>query len=181
MYQRILAPLDGSKQAESALLLASKLARISNAEITLLRVIEYPFEIFSRCDSHSFINPSQPDEKLLVEKDAFCKEAESYLNRLSSIVEMSVSKVSVEMQECPVVEAILSTVAKSNIDLIVMSTIGNDHNPWMMGARANRVLREAPIPVILIRKESWIPVSDHSRDPETGRQREVWNPLSTLP
>jgi nucleotide-binding universal stress UspA family protein len=180
MYQRILVPLDGSKQAESALLLAAKLARISNAEITLLRVLDYPFEIYSRCDSHSFINPSQPDEKLLVEKDAFCKEAESYLNHLSSIVEMSVSKVSVEIQECPVVEAILSTVAKSKIDLIVMSTIGHDHNPWMMGAITNRILREAPIPVILIRKESWIPVPDHSHTASAG-QHEVLSPHRTLP
>ena len=38
MYQRKLAPLDGSKQAESALLLASELARIYSAELILLRV-----------------------------------------------------------------------------------------------------------------------------------------------
>jgi nucleotide-binding universal stress UspA family protein len=44
MYKKILVPLDGSKQAESALRLASKLARISNAEITLLRVVEYPLK-----------------------------------------------------------------------------------------------------------------------------------------
>ena len=42
MYQRILVPLDGSKHAESALLLASKLARIYKAELALLRVVEYP-------------------------------------------------------------------------------------------------------------------------------------------
>jgi nucleotide-binding universal stress UspA family protein len=180
MYQKILVPLDGSKQAESALLLASKLARISNAEITLLRVVEYPFEIYSRCEPSTFGHPSQPDEKLLAEKDAFCREAENYLKQLASIVEMNVPNVSIEIQECPVVESILNTVSKSEIDLIVMSTIGQDHNTWMMGAIANRILREAPVPVILIRKKSWVLLPDPPRHHQVSKQEEAWIHPSTL-
>lgn len=180
MYQKILVPLDGSKQAESALLLASKLARISNAEITLLRVVEYPFEIYSTRDPHNFLNPTQSDQKLLAEKDSFCKEAENYLKQLASIVELSVSNVSTEIQECPVVEAILIMVQKFGIDLIVMSTIGQDNNTWMLGAVANRILREAPVPVILLRKKSWIPLPDLSRYQEVSRQTEAWIHPSTL-
>jgi nucleotide-binding universal stress UspA family protein len=174
MYQKILVPLDGSKQAESALLLASKLARIGNAEITLLRVVEYPFEMYSTCDPHDFLKPGHLDEKLFARKNAFCKEAEDYLKRLASTIEMSVSKVSLEIQECPVVDAILSTVAKREIDLIVMSTIGQDHNAWMLGATTNRILREAPVPVILIRKESWVSVPDRSSQQEISTQKEAW-------
>ena len=107
------------------------------------------------------------------EKDAFCREAEDYLKRLASIVEMTVSKVSIEVQECPVVDAILSTIEKSEIDLIVMSTVGQDHNPWLMGAVANRILREAPVPVILIRKESYGSILDHSRQQSASKQNEV--------
>jgi nucleotide-binding universal stress UspA family protein len=180
MYQKILVPLDGSKQAESALRLASKLARISNAEITLLRVVEYPLAIYSTCEPNIFVIPSQQNEKLLAEKDAYCKEAEKYLKQLASIVEMSVSKVSIEIQECPVVEAILNTVQNFDIDLIVMSTIGQDHNPWMVGATTNRILREAPVPVILLRKESWIPLPDPSRRQEASRQTETWIQPGTL-
>jgi nucleotide-binding universal stress UspA family protein len=174
VYQKILVPLDGSKQAESALLLASKLARISDAEITLLRVVEYPFEIYSRCEPSTFGHPSQPDEKLLAEKDAFCREAEHYLKQLASIVEMSGSNVSIEIEECPVVESILNTLVRLKIDLIVMSTIGQDHNSWMMGATTNRVLREAAVPVILLRNESWVSVPDRSRQQEISRQKEAW-------
>ena len=180
MYQKILLPLDGSKQAESALLVASKLARIYNAEMVLLRVVEYPFEIYSRAAPDNFLHSSHPDEKLLAEKDAICKEAEDYLKRVASTVEISVSKVSIEIQECPVVEAILSTAAKSEIDLIVMSTIGQDHNTWMMGATTNRILREAPVPVILIRKESWVSVPDRAHQPEIARQKDAWDHPGTL-
>ena len=172
MYQRILVPLDGSKQAEFALDLASQLAGISNAEITLLRVVEYPYEMYSTCDSSAFVNPNEPDEKPLAEKVTSCREAEEYLEGLASTVEMTVSKVFTEVQECPVVHSILSTVEKSKIDLIVMSTVGQDRNPWLMGSVANRILREAPVPVILIRKESYGSILDGSRRQSASRQNE---------
>ena len=180
MYHKILVPLDGSKQAESALRLASKLARISNAEITLLRVVEYPMEMYSRCDSNTRAYHSPFDEKLQMEKDAFCKEAEAYLKLLASIAEMTVSKVSIEVQECPVVEAILSTTKKSEIDLIVMSAVGQGHNPWMIGAVANRLLRESPVPVVLIGKEPYAPVPDHPRQPGASKQNETTIQPDTL-
>lgn len=172
MYRRILIPLDGSKQAESALHLASQLAGISNAEITLLRVVEYPYAMYSTCDSSNFMNPNQPDEKLLAEKVTFCQEAEDYLKGLASIVELTVPKVSIEVQECPVVHSILSTVEKAKIDLIVMSTVGQDRNPWLTGSVTNRILREAPVPVILIRKESYGSILDGSRRQNASTQNE---------
>ena len=179
MYQRILVPLDGSKQAESALRLASKLARISNAEVTLLRVVEYPYKMYSTCDSSTFTHPNQPDEKLQAEKAAFCREAEDYLKGLASVVEMTVSNVSIEVQEGPVVDSILSTVEESKIDLIVMSTVGQDRNPWLVGSITNRILREAPVPVILIRTESHDPILDSSRQQGTPVQKEAWVHLDT--
>jgi nucleotide-binding universal stress UspA family protein len=180
MYQRILVPLDGSKQAESALRLASKLARISNAEITLLRVVEYPMEMYSRCGSNTLAYASPFDEKLQMEKDAFCKEAEAYLKFLASIVEMTVSKVSIEVQEGPVVDAILNTTKKSEIDLIVMSAVGQGHNPWMIGAVANRLLRESPVPVVLIGKEPYAPVPDHPRQQGVSKRNEAMIQPDTL-
>ena len=180
MYHKILVPLDGSKQAESALRLASKLARISNAETTLLRVVEYPMEMYSRCDSNTLAFPSPLDEKLQLEKDVFCKEAEAYLKHLASIVEMTVSKVSIEVQEGPVVDAILSTTEKLEIDLIVMSAMGQDRNPWMIGAVANRLLRESSVPVVLMSKEPYGPVPDHPRQQGASKQNEAMIQPDTL-
>jgi nucleotide-binding universal stress UspA family protein len=180
MYHKILVPLDGSKQAESALRLASKLARISNTEIILLRVVEYPMEMYSTCDATTLAYPSSFDEKLQKEKDAFCQEAEAYLKLLASIVEMTVSKVSIEVQECPVVDAILSTTKKSEIDLIVISAVGQGHNPWMIGAVANRLLRESPVPVVLIGKEPYVPVPDHPRQQGAPKRNEAMIQPGTL-
>jgi nucleotide-binding universal stress UspA family protein len=176
MYHKILVPLDGSKQAESALHLASMLARISNAEITLLRVVEYPMEMYSSGDLNSRAYPSRFDEKLQMEKDAFCKEAEAYLKLLASILEKNVSKLSVAVQECPVVDAILRTTKKSEIDLIVMSAVGQGHNPWMIGAVANRLLRESPVPVFLLGKMP----HDYPRQQRVSKQNEAMLEPDTL-
>jgi nucleotide-binding universal stress UspA family protein len=180
MYQRILVPLDGSKQAESALPLAGKLGRIFNAEITLLRVVEDPCEMYSKCQSNGHIDPIQPNEKLQAEEDAFCRYAEDYLKQLASIIEMTASQVSIEVQECPVVDAILGTIEKSRIDLIVMSTVGQDDNPWMMGAITNRILREAPVPVILIRNGAYSSIPDRPRQQGTSIQKKAWVHPGTL-
>lgn len=173
MYHKILVPLDGSKQAEFALHLASKLAGISKAEIILLRVVEYPCGLYSAYDSSTFMIPNRPDEKLLAEKNTYCREAEDYLKGLASIVEMTVSKVSIEVQECPVVDSILTTVEKSEIDLIVMSAVGQDRNPWLVGSVTNRILREAPVPVILIRKELHDSILDSSHQQSISVQNKV--------
>jgi nucleotide-binding universal stress UspA family protein len=174
MYQRILVPLDGSKQAESALPLAGKLARIYHAEITLLQVAEYPPEIYSKCHPDTIHDLASTNEQLQAEKAAFCKNAADHLKRLASTIEMAVPKVTIDIQECPVVDAILRTVVNSKIDLIVMSTVGQGKTPWMVGSVTNRILRESPVPVILIRKASYGSATDGHLPQSASAQQDAW-------
>lgn len=177
MYQRILVPVDRSKHAESALFLASQLAGINNAEIVLLHVVEYPFEMYSRRDAYTFAGAKQADQELQTEKDEFYREAKDYLEHLASIVE---TPVSIEIQECPVVDAILSTTKKSKIDLIVMSSIGEDRNQWMVGSTTNRILRKAQVPVILISKGSNGLIPERPHRQKTSIEKEAWGYPGTL-
>lgn len=157
-------PLDGSEHAESVLSLACTLASTSAAEITLLRVVEYPSEVYAGIEySRFYPNPvAEPglDEKMRAKKEAVNGQVKGYLQRLASSLETSAPKVSIEIQEGPVVDAIMSSIMKLKIDLIVMSTTGEDRNPWMMGAIANRILRESLVPVIFMRKEPGDSVPD---------------------
>lgn len=156
MVRRIVVPLDGSEHAESVLSLACTLANTSDAELTLLRIVEYPSEVYSSAGySRFYPNPlAEPGlaEKMRAKKEAVSSQVKGYLQRLASSMEISAPKVSIEIQEGPVVDAILNSIEELEIDLIVMSTTGEDRNPWMMGAIANRILREAQVPVVLLRK-----------------------------
>lgn len=170
MVQRILVLLDGSKQAESALPLACSIASMSDAEITLLRIVEYPSDVFSNtARSRFYPNPAANpdlDKKIQAKKEAISRSVEGYLERLAASIETSTGKVFIEIREGPIVDAILSSTEELEIDLIVMSTTGEHRNPWMMGSIANRILREAQVPVILVRKELCGSVPDRSNPQE---------------
>lgn len=174
MVQKILVLLDGSKQAESALPLACTIASRSDAEITLLRIVEYPSDVFTSTVHSSFYPNSDADpgldEKIRAKKEAISGSVEDYLKRLAARIETSTPNVFIEIREGPIVDAILSSITDLEIDLIVMSTTGEHRNPWMMGAIANRILREAQVPVLLMRKEPGGPVPDRSNLLGTSRQ-----------
>lgn len=174
MYHRILVPLDRSEHAESVISLACTLASRSNAEITLLCVVEYPSELYSSSVYCMFYpNPTGDpglDDKIWQKKEAVHSKVKSYLEGLASRIEISAHKVSIEIQEGPVVLAILSSIENLEIDLVIMSTTGEGCNPWMMGAVANRILREAQVPVIFMRKEPCNMAPDRSDLPSHSKK-----------
>lgn len=157
MVQKILVPVDGSKQAETAFSLACSLTNFRDAEIILLRVVEYPLKIFSgSVDSRTFTNPHlapKLDQKIEPKKKTIQSRAEAYLEQLAASKRNDKRKVSIEIEEGPVVDTILSTIEKLGVNMIVMSSTGKDQNTLMMGSVAGRILREAQVPVILMRDE----------------------------
>jgi nucleotide-binding universal stress UspA family protein len=159
MSKRILVPLDGSEQSEAVLPLVSTLANISDAEIILLRVAEYPYSLYSRCYDYP---PSDPEleKKIRNKKNIIYQEVKGYLERIASTLATAGVKVTAEVCEGPVVEAILTSTDRLHIDLIALSTCGQSGDTqWVIGAIADRVLHEAQVPVIMIRPtpRSFIP------------------------
>jgi nucleotide-binding universal stress UspA family protein len=151
MYKRILVPLDGSDLSEEALPLARMLAEMNKAEIVLLRVVEYPSTLYSTSDEYP---PSDPNlaKTILSKKRSISREVKSYLERIASTIRAAGVKVTSEICESPVVEAITAATDRLHVDLIVLSTCGQSGcTQCMMGAIADRVLREAQVPVIMIR------------------------------
>lgn len=149
MVQRILVLLDGSEQSEEVLPLVRALAEVSKAEIVLLRVAEFPYLLYSGCYEYP---PSDPElaKTILDTKRAICSEVQAYLERIASTLVKAGVNVIAEVREGPVIEAILASIDHLHIDLIAMSTYGvGGGSQWMIGAIANRVLHESPVPVIL--------------------------------
>ncbi len=143
-YQRILVPLDGSQLAEQALPHAERIARAFHGEIVVLRV--------------PTISPSLtfgPDPGVLLPtllNEAY-EEADAYLANVARRLHAhGIEAHKVPMDPGPVAEAILDYARDADIDLIVMSTHGRSGvGRWVYGSVADRVLRGAEIPVLLIR------------------------------
>jgi nucleotide-binding universal stress UspA family protein len=154
MYERILVPLDGSKQSEEVLPWVRMLAEVNKAEIVLLRIAEYPYTLYSMCYEYP---PSDPDlaKTIQTKKKIIYREVKDYLERIASTLATAGVKVTAEVCDGPVVEAILASTERLRIDLIALSTGGQSGGTqWVMGAIAHRVLHEAPVPVILMRPRS---------------------------
>ena len=146
MFKHILVPLDGSELAEQALAAATALTRQFHSQMTLLRVVQSPF-LLSQTHNPSFA------ELIISLRQTEQKEAITYLQRLQErLKEQGISARYVLVEEETVAEAILTQVEQLHADTIVMGTHGHGGlRRWVYGSIADRVLRHADVPVLLVR------------------------------
>jgi nucleotide-binding universal stress UspA family protein len=140
MYKRILVPLDGSKLAELALPHAAAHAVSFGAEIVLLKVLG------------PLPEPSMTSPRVL--RSAATASAELGLEYLKGVAarmqEEGIVAEAATAEGKPYVE-IIRFAEENEIDLIVMSTRGHSGlSRWLLGSVADRVVRGATIPLLLV-------------------------------
>jgi len=141
MYKRILLPLDGSPVAEQALPYAVAQAECFQAELILLRVLE-------ALPSHV----SLPQSAVSEAKKRTGALARDYLERVAAgVQERSIPVQVVTTEGRPHVE-IVRFAETNQVDLIVICARGRSgFTQWLMGSVADRVVRGASVPVLLVR------------------------------
>lgn len=143
-YKHILVPLDGSELAEVALTDALALARLSLAEVTLLKVV-LPIEGVIEIGTHDAI---YVDEIWQINK----KQALEYLESVRDRISNEPFKVHMAVEMGPAAETIIDYARKHPIDLIVMATHGHSGlKRWVYGSVADKVLRGSHLSVLLVR------------------------------
>jgi nucleotide-binding universal stress UspA family protein len=146
MYKKILVPLDGSALAECVLPhLESIVKGCKVEEVILLRVTE-PFHHF--CDIDGCVT-----EETMKSIDADNKAAaEKYLSELIERTRYAGVSVKPEVIAGTPGETIADYATKNSIDLITISTHGRSGvSRWTWGSVADRVLRSACVPVLMVR------------------------------
>jgi nucleotide-binding universal stress UspA family protein len=150
MFERILVPLDGSGLAERALQPALRLATAPHHELFLLRVPE----------AKTMFEPGQSglfDYGLLWPQQALERnshEARKYLQSICRQVPDPSLRLRILLSEGDPASVIVDTASQEGIDLIAMSSHGySGFTRWMMGSVADRVLRAARCPVLIVRSE----------------------------
>lgn len=140
MYKRILVPLDGSPLAEQALPHAVAQADRFGAEIILLKVLDpLPDPVFS--------SPAA----LRTAERASAELAIDYLQRTAAQLREQGAAVQVSTVDGKPYLQIVSFADKQHIDMIVMSTRGHSgFSRWLLGSVADRVVRGATVPVLLV-------------------------------
>ena len=147
MFKHLLLPLDGSRLAEMALPLAQSLAAQFGSKLTLLQVVSLPYAVGLGHDaSGEFSNLNSLNQDMKI-------EATRYLNAQKEAVAQAgiAVEVKIVMGKSPA-EAILAANDELGIDTVVMSTHGRSGvMRWVFGSVADKVLRHARVPVLLVR------------------------------
>lgn len=144
LFTHILIPLDGSHLSEAALPIAQEIATRFTSQITLLRVAQ---------PLHLPKLTSEFTELITTLQSEARQEAITYLQSWQNSLTQQGHQVNYRVAEGEsVTETILQTASNLNIDLIIMSTHGRSGvQRWVYGSVADKVLRHASVPVLLIR------------------------------
>jgi nucleotide-binding universal stress UspA family protein len=142
MYKRVLVPLDGSPFSECVLEHVKIMAAgCKIPEVKLVFVVE-PVNPGMYDVPGNFIEDMQ--------KQAIAS-AEEYLKKITAKLVAEDVVASWVVLRGNVSEAILDYARKNEVDLVIMSTHGRSGIArWAMGSIADRVARQATVPVMLV-------------------------------
>ena len=137
MVKKILVPLDGSPLAEAILPQVTELTTPLRAEVLLLRVAL----------AHVFPGVDRTEEEVRV-----IHEAEEYVAALAGKLAGEGIHVRTAVRYGKAAEEILAHITANEVDLVAMSTHGRSGlTRLVMGSVAEEVVRNAGVPVLLVR------------------------------
>jgi nucleotide-binding universal stress UspA family protein len=153
MYKKVLVPLDGSELAECVLPHLDIIASRGGVKtIAFLRVVKpfYPM-------GDTMGDTISAMDVVSINKDAVAA-AEDYLKQLVVKVKYPGVKVGWEVVRGNEAESITEYVKKNEVDLVIIATHGRSGvSRWVMGSVADRVMRSACVPVLMVRAPGCIP------------------------
>jgi len=146
MYQRILVPIDGSATSQRGLQEAIRLARVTQATLRLVHIVD---ELsFSLAASASW---GYTGGWLDVLRESGAKILESGVDAVRA-EGIAVEGVLFDSFAGPVHEQVVAEAIAWKADLIVLGTHGRRGvGRVMLGSSAESILRSAPVPVLLVR------------------------------
>jgi len=137
MYRTMIVPLDGSEYSERALITATTLARVTGAQLVLVRA--------ASPSALPGVDASEAQLKVIQEAEAYLVDLHRRLAGIDVRVEMGVPVMSAH-------EGVLHEINQHHADLVVMCTHGRSGlGRWIYGSVAEKVLAHSPIPVLLVK------------------------------
>lgn len=155
MFQRILVPLDGSMRAERAIPVAARLAQASGGSVMLARVVS----------KRSGLWPSVAPQTTLVQQILAddLAEAEGYLSVAAASPDLQGVATERLVRFGPTVASIRAIADSAQADLIVLCSHGyTGITRRIMGSVAEKLAREAPMPVLVLREGGSTPGAAYS-------------------
>jgi len=156
MYKKIMVPLDGSELAEcvmphvEAITTGCKITRV-----VFVRVVN-PVQLPASVPARGEFAFSEKERQQLEEHRK--QTADAYLKEIVENTRFEGAQLSYEVLEGKVADTLAHWAEKNEVDLIVIASHGRSGiSRWVMGSVADRVLRSACVPVLMIRAPGCAP------------------------
>lgn len=149
MYKRILVPVDGSATSNRGLQEAIQLAKDQKAALFLLHVVDENAVIRNAMADGAFLDSlikslAESGKKILAKADVLARQKG-----------VKPQTLLLENWSMSVADAIVKQAKKNRADLIVLGTHGRRGGARLiMGSDAEGVVRQSPVPVLLVRSKT---------------------------
>ena len=156
MYQKIMVPLDGSELAECVMPHVEAITtgcKITN--VVFLRVVN-PVQLPASVPARGEFGFSEKERQQLEGQRK--QAAEAYLKKMVDNTRLEGALLGYEVLEGKVADTLSHWAEKNGVDLIVIASHGRSGvSRWVMGSVADRVLRSACVPVLMVRAPGCVP------------------------
>lgn len=143
MYQRILMPLDGSKQAEQVIPYALQFKSAMGCRLEFLQVIENPIADNQRPEYQAYLENALSTMQTM---------AEGYLEELAGAIREQGVAVSWKVQKGDPASVITQRAEEVPGTLIAISSHGRSgQTRWWLGSTADRVTHATTCPMFILR------------------------------
>jgi nucleotide-binding universal stress UspA family protein len=161
MYKKILVPLDGSELAECVFPHLEAIAKGCNVgSVVFVRVLD----IYMPSAALAYLGEEQKREM----HDRAEAEAREYLDQLAGRVKLDGIEVHKQLitgeaaeniaEYGKAAESIAEYATENDVDLIIIATHGRSGiSRWVWGSVADRILRSACVPVMMVRAPGCVP------------------------
>jgi nucleotide-binding universal stress UspA family protein len=142
MFERILAPLDGSPEAAHAIPLVARLARLLGGSVIILQALDRVTEVTK------YAAGSLAPYTITSDTEG----AQAYLDGVATIIAGEGVSVETETRTGNVGETIVEMAREKKADSIILTSHGRTGIlERLLGGVAEHVSRDAPVPILLLR------------------------------
>ena len=150
MYGKILVPLDGSQEAESAIMKAEGLAKSFGSTLHFIHVIEHIKSGVLTADATRYPSELNLEVERLYEEGQISEEGD-YLETLANPLRKEGINVETAVDSGNVVDYIAAYARRSDIDLIVLTKHGHGGiRHLFLGSVADRLIRSVDVDVLVV-------------------------------
>jgi len=146
MLNNALVPLDGSKESEAVIPYIEELASKLQTEIVLFQVMEPAYHTYAGGEGAVAVSYTKE------EMEPLKANAKEYLEKIGNLLEEKGITTMSEVRVGKAADEIVKLADEIHADIVAMSTHGRSGiSRWAFGSVADKVLRGANTPVLLVR------------------------------